>query len=248
MPFFNASDILTCKTRGDGLKRKAFKAALPYTLPICAGFSFLGLAYGILMQSNGYSFWWTLLMSSTIFAGSMEFVTVQLLSTVFNPIYAFLLSIMVNARHLFYGLSMLEKFKGTGWKKFFLIYGMCDESFSINVSTNIPKEVDKGWFMLFVTLLNYTYWVISAVIGTVLGGFIQINTEGIEFVMTALFIVIFIDQWRSTPKHAPSIIGLGASSLCLVLVGKDNFLILAMAVILLILLVMRKMLEGESKL
>lgn len=121
------------------MKKKAFKAALPYTLPICVGFLFLGMSYGFLMRSKGFSFWYPLFMSMFIYAGSMEFVTANLLLSAFNPLYAFLLALMVNARHLFYGISMLDKYKNVGWKKFYLIYGMCDESFSINCTTEVPE-------------------------------------------------------------------------------------------------------------
>lgn len=150
-------------------KRRALKAAFPYTLPILAGFAFLGLAYGILMHSKGFSFLWPMLMSMTIFAGSMEFVAADLLCSAFHPLYAFFLTLMVNARHLFYGISMLDKFKGTGLKKWYLIFGMCDESFSINQSVEPPEGVDRGWFMFFVTLLNQGYWVLGATLGGLLG-------------------------------------------------------------------------------
>lgn len=231
-----------------GVKEKALKAALPHTLPIAAGFSFLGLAYGIYMNSMGFSFLWPMLMSMTIFAGSMEFVTVNLLCSAFQPMYAFLLAIMVNARHLFYGISMLRKYAGTGWKKFFLIYGMCDESFSIHVSVKTPEDVDKGWFLLFVTLLNYLYWVIGATLGGIFGSFLPFDTTGIEFVMTALFVVIFMDQWKAQKHHSPAIIGVGASIACLILFGGDNFIIPAMALILAILTMMKHKFTQEEKL
>ena len=136
------------------LKWNALKAAFPYTIPIFAGFWFLALAYGIYMNVSGFSFWYPMLMSLTIFAGSIEFVTVNMLLGAFNPLQALALALMINARHLFYGISMLDKYKGTGWKKLYLIFGMCDESFSINYTAEIPPDVDRGWFMFFVTLLN----------------------------------------------------------------------------------------------
>ena len=132
------------------MKKKAFKAALPYTLPICVGFLFLGMSYGFLMRSMGFSFLYPMLMSMFIYAGSMEFVTTNLLLSAFNPLSAFLLALMVNARHLFYGISMLDKYQNVGWKKFYLIYGMCDETFSVNCTTEVPEGVDKGWFMFSV--------------------------------------------------------------------------------------------------
>lgn len=229
-----------------GVKEKAFKAALPHTLPIAAGFSFLGLAYGIYMNSMGFSFLWPMFMSMTIFAGSMEFVSVTLLCSAFQPWYAFLLALMVNARHLFYGVSMLSKYHGTGWKKFFLIYGMCDESFSINVSVKPPDNVDKGWFMLFVTLLNYAYWVLGATLGGIFGSFLPMDTTGIEFVMTALFTVILLDQWKQQRQHTPAIIGVLASLVCLVIFGKDTFILPAMASILVLLIMQKKHLYKEE--
>lgn len=222
------------------MKKKAFKAALPYTLPICVGFLFLGMSYGFLMRSKGFSFIYPMLMSLFIFAGSMEFLTVNLLLSAFNPLYAFFLTLMVNARHLFYGISMLEKYKNTGWKKFYLIYGMCDESFTINCTVTPPPEVDKGWFMFFVTLLNHLYWVTGATLGALLGYVVHFDTTGIEFVMTALFVVMFINQWEESREHGPALIGLGCSLLCLLLFGADNFILPAMALIILCFTLNRK--------
>lgn len=149
--------------------RKAFRAAFPHTIPIFAGFWFLGLTYGIYMNASGFSFWYPMLMGLTIFAGSMEFVTVNLLLSPFNPLQALTMTLMINARHLFYGISMLDRYKGTGWKKIYLIFGMCDESFSINYTANIPSDVDQGWFMFFVTFLNHGYWVSGAALGGIFG-------------------------------------------------------------------------------
>lgn len=222
------------------MKIKAFKAALPYTIPICIGFLFLGISYGFLMRSKGFSFLYPILMSIFIFAGSMEFVTVNLLLSAFNPLYAFFLTLMVNARHLFYGISMLEKYKHTGRKKLYLIYGMCDESFSINCTVTPPADVDKGWFMFFVTLLNHIYWVSGAALGAFLGYIIHIDTTGIEFVMTALFVVMFISQWEKSKSHRSALTGLGCSFLCLLLFGSQNFLLPAMALILICFSLMRK--------
>lgn len=178
------------------MKRKALKYAFPYTLPICAGFLFLGMSYGFFASSKGFSFIYPLCMSMFIFAGSMEFVTVSLLLVSFNPVYSFLLTLMVNARHLFYGISMLNTYKDySGIKKFYLIYGMCDETFSVNCSITPPSEIDREWFMIWVTLLNQIYWVFGATMGAVLGSVIHFDTTGIEFVMTALFFVMFLDQW-----------------------------------------------------
>ena len=227
-------------------KRRALKAAFPYTLPILAGFAFLGLAYGILMHSKGFSFLWPMLMSMTIFAGSMEFVAADLLCSAFHPLYAFFLTLMVNARHLFYGISMLDKFKGTGWKKAYLIFGMCDESFSINYTAQIPPDVDRGWFMFFVTLLNQTYWVAGATLGALLGSVLHFDTTGIEFVMTALFTVMFVNQWEEAKDHRPALTGLGCAALCLAVFGSDGFMLPAMALIIVCFLVSSKSQKKEE--
>ncbi len=228
------------------MKTKAFKAALPYTLPICVGFLFLGMSYGFLMRSKGFSFIYPMFMSMLIFAGSMEFVTVELLLSTFNPLHAFILTLMVNARHLFYGISMLEKYKNTGWKKPYLIFGMCDESFTINCAVTPPDDVDKGWFMLFVTLLNQIYWVTGATMGALLGYVIHFDTTGIEFVMTALFVVMFINQWEEARDHRPALVGLGCSLLCLAVFGSQNFIIPAMALIILCFSVTKRRRDKEA--
>lgn len=216
------------------MKLKAFKAAFPYTLPICAGFLFLGISYGFLMGSRGFPVVYPLCMSALIFAGSMEFVTVDLLLSTFNPLIALVMTLMVNARHLFYGLSMLERYRDTGRKKFYLIFGMCDETFAINSSVEPPTGVDRSWFMFFVTLLNHLYWVAGATLGGVLGNVITFDTTGLDFVLTALFFVLFLDQWLTATGKVPAVVGVAASAVCLMALGPDTFMIPAMALILVI--------------
>ncbi len=228
------------------MKLKALKAAFPITLPICVGFLFLGVSYGLFMDGLGFDFYYPMLMSLLIFAGSMEFVAGNLLLGAFDPLQAFALTLMVNARHLFYGISMLNIYKGVGIKKLYLIFGMCDESFSINCSAEPPNGVDKGWFMFFVTLLNHLYWVVGATLGGLLGYLININTEGIEFVMTALFVVIFMEQWEKTRDHTSAIIGVLCSLASLFIFGTDNFLIPAMIAIALFITLNRAIKKGGS--
>ena len=208
--------------------RRAFRAAFPYTVPIFAGFWFLGLTYGVYMHASGFSFWYPMLMSLTIFAGSMEFVTVNLLLGAFNPLQALAMTLMLNARHLFYGISMLDRFRGLGWKRVYLIFGMCDESFSINYTAEIPPDVDRGWFMFFVTLLNHLYWFTGSTLGGLFGSVLDFNTEGLEFAMTAMFVVIFLEQWLKDKQHASALAGVGLSVLCLLAFGADGFVIPAM--------------------
>ncbi len=216
------------------MKIKALKAAFPITLPICVGFLFLGLSYGLFMNSLGFSFVYPMFMSMLIFAGSVEFIAANLLLGAFNPLQAFMLAIMVNARHIFYGLSMLDKYNNAGLKRLYLIFGMCDESFSINCTTTAPNGVDKNWYMFFVTLLNHIYWVTGATLGGIIGIYININTQGIEFVMTALFVVIFLEQWESTKEHTPALTGVLITFICCLIFGSENFLIPAMLAIILI--------------
>ncbi len=225
------------------MKRKAFKAAFPHTIPILTGFCFLGLSYGIYMNANGFSFIYPMLMSMLIFGGSLEFVAVEMLLSPFAPVQVFFMALMIQARHLFYGLSMLSKFKGMGWKKFYLIFGMCDETFSINCSVDIPENVDKGWFMLFVTLLNQIYWCVSATLGGIIGSYLPIDTSGISFVMTAMFVVIFLEQWLKEKNHFSSCLGVLASVICLMLFGADHFMLPTMAAIILVLTLSKKKLE-----
>ena len=228
------------------LKRALF-CALPYTIPIFAGFWFLGMTYGIYMNVSGFSFWYPMLMSLTIFAGSVEFVAVNLLLGAFNPLQALAMTLMINARHLFYGISMLDKFRGVGLKKIYLIFGMCDESFSINYTADIPQDVDKGWFMFFVPLLNHIYWFSGATLGGIFGSFIHFNTEGLDFVMTAMFVVIFMEQWLKEKRHTSALVGIGISLLCLLTFGADHFIIPSMLAILGVLTLIRNPLErGES--
>ena len=227
--------------------RKSFRCAFPHTIPIFAGFLFLGMTYGIYMQVSGFSFWYPCLMSLTIFAGSVEFITVNLLLGAFNPLQALALTLMINARHLFYGISMLDRYKGTGWKKPYLIFGMCDESFSINYTADIPADVDRGWFMFFVTFLNHLYWFSGAILGGIFGSLIHLNMEGLDFVMTAMFVVIFLEQWLKEKRHESSLIGLGVSLTCLILFGADNFIIPSMIAILAVLTLLRKPLEKDVK-
>lgn len=229
--------------RSNDKRYKALLAAFPHTVPILAGFLFLGIAYGVYMRTAGFSAIYPIVMSITIFAGSMEFVTVNLLLGAFDPLGALGLTLMVNARHLFYGISMLDRFKGTGAKKAYLIFGMCDESFSINCTAEIPAGVDRGWFMFFVTLLNQIYWVGGAALGGLFGSFITFNTEGLDFVMTALFVVIFLEQWFKEKQHYSALLGIALSLLCLFLLGGENFIVPAMAAIIVSLTLLRKPLE-----
>ncbi|MBQ3862988.1 MAG: AzlC family ABC transporter permease [Schwartzia sp.] len=221
----------------------AFRAALPNTIPILAGFLFLGMAYGVYMNVSGFSFWYPMIMSAVIFGGSLEFVAVSMLLSPFAPAEVFLLALMIQARHLFYGIAMLDRFKGLGWKRWYLIYGLCDESFSINFTARIPEGIDRGWFMFWVTLLNQLYWVGGATLGGLLGSLLTFDTRGLDFVMTAMFVVIFLEQLLHERKHYTACIGMLSAVVCLNVFGADSFMVPTMGMILAILVFGRRYLE-----
>lgn len=223
------------------MKRKALLAAFPHTIPILVGFLFVGTSYGLLLRSQGFPLIYALLQALIIFAGSMQFVTVGLLMAPFNPVYAFFLTIMVNARHLFYGVSMLEKYRDTGWMKPYLIYGLIDESFSLNCAVEAPEGVEPRWFIFFITMLNHIYWIVGSCLGNLLGELIRIDTTGIDFVMTALFVVLFINQWKEARDHRPALAGVGSAALSLFIFGSERFMLPAMGgIVLFFLWMMRK--------
>ncbi len=225
--------------KSDSVALKAFKCAFPHTVPILAGFWFLGISYGMLMSSAGFSFWYPLLMTITIFGGSLEFIAVSMLLAPFAPLQTLVLSILIQARHLFYGISMLDKFKNMGWKKPYLIFGMCDETFSINYTAQIPGDVDRGWFYFWVTLLNHSYWVSGSCLGALLGGVIEINTKGLDFVLTSMFVVIFMEQWRRKPNLISALVGFVASVGCLMIFGQERYMIPTMGCILALLILLK---------
>ena len=226
--------------------KKALAAAFPHTLPILAGFLFLGMTYGVYMNAAGFPFWYPMIMSAVIFAGSVEFLTVHLLLGAFNPLQSFVMALVLNARHLFYGIAMLDKYKGLGWRKVYLIFGMCDETFSVNCTAAVPPDVDRGRFYTWVTVLNQLYWVSGATLGGLSGSLLTFNTEGLDFVMTAMFVVIFLEQWLKDKSHASALLGLGLSAASLALFGADNFVLPAMGAILLALTALRRRLEGGA--
>ena len=215
------------------------------TLPVMAGFLFLGIAYGVLMHTIGLGVGWTFLTSWLVFAGSMQYVALTLFTASFNPFYALAVTLMVNARHIFYGLSMLDRLKGAGRFKPYVIFALCDETFSILCSTDIPENVDRGFFMFFVAFLNRWYWIIGSVCGAFIGNLVTFNTQGLDFALTALFIVIFLNQWCKPVNRPSSLIGIGCSLLCLILFGAEHFVIPAMVLMLGVFALLSKKLSKE---
>ena len=210
------------------------------TLPVMTGYIVLGMGFGILLKTKGYGVWWALAMSVFIYAGSMQYLAVSLLTGGASLIATAITTLMVNARHLFYGISMIDKYKGAGAKKPYMIFALTDETYSLVCSEEIPDREERHRYFFMVSLFNQVYWVTGSVIGSLLGSVIPFSVEGIDFALTALFITIFVEQWLSTKKHAPAIIGVVVSVVCVLIFGADNFLIPAMCLITIAVAVLKK--------
>lgn len=211
------------------------RSAFIHSLPILAGFAFLGMAYGIYMRGLGFEPYYPILMALFIFAGSVEFIVAGMLLLVFNPLYTFIMVLMISARQIFYAISMLNKYHQAGWKKYYLIPTTVDESFAINYSAKLAPNIDESWHMVYVTLFLHIYWVGGTALGAFLADILPFSLKGSEFAMTALFLVIFAERWLSEKSHESSLIGLAVTVICLLLLGKEHFLIPAMVAILLVL-------------
>lgn len=228
-------------------RARALKAAFPHTIPVLTGYAFLGIAYGILMNSKGYGAGWAVLTSLVAFAGSAQYVAVTLLTSTFRPLYTLLLTLVINARHLFYGISMLEKYRDTGRLKPYLIFGLSDETFSIVCSVEPPEDVNYNWFVFFITLLDHSYWICGTALGGLLGYLISFSTQGLDFVLTALFVVILLEQWKNRDSRGPAVIGITCSVICLAVFGQGSFIIPAMIAILAVLALFQKKLAKEEE-
>lgn len=224
----------------------ALKYAFPLSIPVLIGYLLLGTAYGILMDQAGYDAIWTFFSSLFMFAGSAQYLSIGFLATNAPLWYVFIIIFVVNARHLFYGIGMLKKYQLLGWKRWYLIFGLTDETFSIVSTHKIPETIDRGWFYFLLTLMNQFYWVASSVLGAILGNLIEFDTKGMDFVLTALFIVIFLGQWEQTKEHRPALIGLFGTSIALVFFGSTWFLVPAMFLIITLLFLSKPHLRYEA--
>lgn len=211
-----------------------------------AGYLVLGMGFGILLETKGYGVGWAFFMSLFIYAGSMQYVTIDLMAGGATVISAALMTLMVNARHLFYGVSMIERYRNTSPYKPYLIFGLTDETYSLVCSGDVPDGVDEKKYFFLLTLMNQCYWITGSVVGSLIGSLITFNTAGIEFSMTALFLVVFVDQWRSVKNHTSSLVGVGISVICLLIFGADRFLIPTMIAITVILTFLRKKLDTQN--
>ncbi len=229
------------------MNRKTIKAAFPHTIPVLTGYVVLGIGFGILLQSKGFSWIWSFFMSIFIFAGSMQYASINLLASGADYITCAIMTLVINFRHLFYGIAVLTKYKNAGKAKPLLIHELTDETFSLVCSAQPPEDVDPIAFYLAISVLDHLYWIFGCTFGAILGSVIHFNTMGIDFVMTALFIVIFTEQWLSTKDHLPACTGLVITLICLVLFGSSKFLIPALITITAILTLLRNKLEKEEE-
>lgn len=216
--------------------KKIMKKAFIDTIPVLTGYLVLGFGFGIVLKANGYGILMAFVMSLMIYAGSMQYVAIGLLTSGASLITVALTTLMVNARHLFYGISMIDKYKNTGKRKPYLIFALTDETYSLvcNDTSDVPEENRKDYYLL-VSLFNQIYWIAGSLLGAAVGSVVKFNSEGIDFALTALFLTVFIEQWLSTKKHAPAMIGVGVSVICLLIFGSEKFLIPTMLIISLLL-------------
>ena len=223
--------------------RQSFKTAFPKTIPIIPGYVFMGIAFGILLTNLGYEWYWPVLMAAVIFAGMAQFVSVNMLVPGLSFLNTFIFQFVLNARHIFYGLSMLEKFKIMGKLKPYMIFAMTDETYSILCSTKVPNGVSEKHYYFIIALLDHSYWILGCLLGGVVGSMITFDTTGIDFSMTAFFITVVIDQWRDTKDHIPAICGFIVTAACLIFFGADHFIIPALLGITACLLLFRRRIE-----
>ena len=233
------------------MDRKALAAAFPVTVPVLMGYLAIGIAFGLMLQEIGYNFIWAFFMSLSIYAGSGQYLGVTLLATAASLGTVALMTLLINFRHLVYGLSMLEKFRGMGWRKLYMIFSLTDETYALLSSAQAPVGVDPKSFYFAIALLDHSYWVLGSVIGAVAGAVIPFSTEGVDFAMTALFVVIAVDQWKAYKKHLPALIGGAVTVVFLIILGslfgQDQMLLISLGVIVLLLLILRDRLEEKEE-
>lgn len=222
------------------MTKQTLRTAFFDTIPVLTGYLFLGIGFGILLQESGYGVGWAFFMSLFIYAGSGQYLAVELLSTGASLLTTAVATLLVNARHLFYGISLVDTYKGLGKKKSYMIFALTDETYSLVTQNQVPDGIDRGAYCFLVSLFDHIYWIIGCVAGSLAGALLPINFEGIEFVLTALFVTMFVEQWLTTENHGPALIGVISTALALFLFGRDLFLIPAMVLIAILLTVSRK--------
>ena len=222
------------------MNRKALKTTFLDTVPVLTGYLFLGAGFGILLgEKTGLGVGWAAIMALTMFAGSGQYLAVSLIADHANLISVAIATFLVNARHIFYGISLLTPYKGAGKKKTYMIFGLTDETYSLVTQNEPPEGMTRHIYCFLVTLFNQIYWIIGCSLGNLMS-LLPISFEGVEFVLTALFVTMFVEQWLSHKHHLPAIIGVGSTLLCLVIFGQNIFLIPSMVMIALLLTISRK--------
>lgn len=226
---------------------RAFRAAFPFTIPVLTGYLFIGIAFGVMYQEKGYNFLWAVLMSILVYAGSGQYLAVNFFAPGVSFLDVIFMTFMVNVRHIFYGLSLLERFGNMGKKRLYMIFSLTDETYSLFFITKVPEDVDEDRFLFAIALLDQTYWVIGSAIGAVAGAVIPFNAEGIDFAMTALFLVIFVEQWMAGGNRIPAVIGLISSAVFRIIFGSGSFILPSMICILICLISGRKYIEKPDR-
>ena len=229
------------------MSRRSLAAAFPHTVPVLMGYLAIGVVFGWMLASIGYNAIWAFFMSLTIYAGSGQYLGVQLLSELAPLTDVAFLTFILSFRHLVYGLSLLDKFKGMGIRKPYMILALTDETYALLANVQAPEGVDEKQFYFSIALLDHLYWIAGSVLGAIAGSLIKINTQGIDFAMTALFLVIAVEQWESYPSHIPALLGAGGTLAALLLFGPDNMLIPALCVIVLGLVLLRGQLDRAEE-
>lgn len=226
--------------------KHAFRKAFPYTIPVLTGYLFIGIAFGVMYAEKGYSFLWAILMSLLVYAGSGQYLAVNFFTPGISFVQVIFMTLMVNIRHIFYGISLLDKFNQMGEKRWYMIFGLTDETYSLLCTTKIPEGVEEEKFLFAISIMNQSYWVIGSAIGGLAGSFLPFNSEGIDFAMTALFVVIFVEQWMDAKNRIPETIGVAAAFLCLQIFGADSFVLPSMLLIIMILFAGRRKLDEKE--
>ena len=229
------------------MDRTSLRAAFPVTVPVLMGYLAIGMAFGLMLQSAGYGAGWAALMSLLIYAGSGQYLGVSLLAMGAPLTQVALLTLVINLRHMVYGLSMLEKFRGMGVRKLYMIFSLTDETYALLSSAQPPPGVDRHRFYFSVAVLDHSYWVLGSVLGSVAGALLGFDTTGVDFAMTALFIVIAVNQWKTYSSHLPALLGAALTAVSLALVGPDNMLLPALGAMLLVLVLLRPRLEERGE-
>lgn len=222
------------------MKKTAFSTALRDTIPVLTGYLFLGAGFGILMSENGFGIGWVVIMALCLFAGSGQYLAVGLLASHAGLVNVAVATLLVNARHIFYGISLVDTYKNAGLKKYYMIFGLTDETYSLVTQAKLDPQIDRSRYCFFVTVLDHCYWICGCTLGSILGSTLPISFEGVDFVLTALFMTMFVEQWLSSKNHLPALIGLGATAVCLLIFGSEYFLIPAMALIAISLILVRR--------